>query len=74
MTKFLWELVYTEKYESNWEEKKKYTNVWWLFLDEEKWYYSVKFLWQWLNVFPKKDKAEKKQETISDDDFDSIPF
>ena len=71
--KFLWEVVYSEKYTTkDWTEKTKYTNVWWLFQDTEKWFYSIKFLWGWLNVFEKKDKpTENKNTEILDDD---IPF
>lgn len=57
MTKFIGDITHTEKFKNKeGEEKTKYTKVWALFYNEEKGYYSVNFLGQWLSVFPKREK------------------
>lgn len=74
MAKFIGEITHTEKFTTKeGEEKTKYTKVGALFKDEEKGYYSVNFLGQWLAVFEKKDGETKKapKEEVS---IDSIPF
>jgi hypothetical protein len=65
-----WE-QYTDK--QTWEEKTAWTKVWGLVYNEEKDTYSVNFLGQWLNVFPKRDNVSKSQvkEDISISD---LPF
>lgn len=70
MSKFLWNITYCEKYESNWEEKTKYTKVWALF-QNEKGNYSVKMFWQFLPVFIPKPKDNKQNDWIS---IDQVPF
>lgn len=71
MAKFIWDITHSEEFTTKeWEIKKKYTKVWALFYNEEYKTYSVNFLWQWLNVFPKKDNTAKEEE-IS---IESMPF
>lgn len=76
--KYLWDIVYTEKYTNKeWMEKKKYTTTGALFLNEENWYYSINFLWQWLNVFSKDNKDTKPKKNEFWDDIisvEDVPF
>jgi len=73
MAKFLWEITYMEEYEKDGETKSKWTKVGALFVNEEKWNYSVNMYWQWFPVFDNRDKKPKpkKEEEISVED---IPF
>lgn len=87
MAKFMGEIVHGEKYidKASGQEKWKNTQLGSLWYDEEKDRYSIKFLGQWVNVFPPKAKGEdysKLKEDIQSqapkgrtDDFeDSVPF
>ena len=76
--KFIGSLTYTEKYESNWEEKKKYINTWWLFQRDDG-TYSVKFLGSWLNVYPPKprntnESVEIRREAVDGINISDVPF
>lgn len=82
--KKLGDVVHTEKYTMNGEEKKKYTNLGALFQREDG-SYTIAFLGGWLNVFEPRDKPQsthnqakangyQKQLPMEDDFSDEIPF
>lgn len=68
MAKYIWDVTHGEKYidKQTGEEKTKWTKVWWLIYNEEKDSYSVNFLGQWLNVFPKQDKPKVNKNDAED--------
>jgi len=76
MVKFIWDVTHWEKFTVNWEEKTKWTKVWALFYNGDRDSYSVNFLWQWLNVFPKKENNIPKQVTTTNEEIsiEDIPF
>ena len=67
--KFIWDVTHSEKYidKATGEEKTKYTKVWGLFFNEDYNSYSINFLGQWLNVFPKKENTQAKPKKENDD-------
>lgn len=76
-TKFLWNITHCEKYETNWEEKTKYNNVWSLFYNEDKGTYSVKMFGTFLPVFVPKDQksiVKTQKNEFWDDVLSNIPF
>jgi len=72
--KYIWDICDGEKYtdKNTGEEKTAWKNYWWLFYDEAKDRYSVKIMWKFFNVFPKKVKEEKQRE--EDISIEDIPF
>lgn len=74
--KYIGDITHSEKFTNkDWEEKTKYTKVWALFKNEEKGYYSVNFLGQWLNVFQKQENTVKTKENIDNSILiEDIPF
>lgn len=72
--KYIWDICDWEKYtDKSGEEKIAWKNYWGLFYDESKDRYSVKIMWKFFNVFPKKAKESKLNE-FGDEDLSSIPF
>jgi len=81
--KILGDIVHGEKYEKNGETKWKNTQLGSLWLNEEEGEYVIKFLGQWVKVFPPKMKGEGYQAakeavqsapSIPEDFSDEIPF
>jgi len=49
MNKLIGNIVFTEKYEKDWEEKKKFNKAW-VMLQWENWDYKIMLLWVWFSV------------------------
>ena len=78
MAKYIWDVTHGQKYtdKQTGEEKTAWTKVWGLVYNEEKDTYSVNFLGQWLNVFPKRDNESPKKATPKQEDINisDLPF
>lgn len=76
----LGDIVYTEKYTKDGEEKKAYKNAGTLFQREDG-SYTIRQFGSWFNVYPKKvdekgyqEAKQAAQESVPEDFDDSIPF
>jgi hypothetical protein len=72
--RYIWDILDGEKYtdKQTGEEKTAWKNYGWLFYNEEKDKYSVKIMWKFFNVFPKKENIAKPKN--DDLDLSDIAF
>ncbi len=74
--KYIWDICDWEKYtdKNTGEEKTAWKNYWGLFYDEAKDRYSVKIMWKFFSVFPKKAKETTQKRNEEEIMIEDIPF